>query len=269
MIKKQKHTKRELAKELGISRSSLYYVSKLLPKDWTLKAKIEMVLRDRPSYGYRRVAQALRRNKKPVQRVMQLYGLRAYRRRGRKPRKTGVAAGDYPNLLKTYFPKKLNDVWVADFTYIPYQGKFIYLATVMDIFSREILGWSLMANHSVMLVMEALFAALAHHERPTVHHCDNGREYGSKAFVGTLQRIGTFISRSAKASPWENGYQESFYSQFKIDLGDPARFKTLGELVAEVHRLVWDYNHKRIHSALKMPPVRFAERYKKLSELLS
>lgn len=254
---------------MGVSRSSLYYVSKLLPKDWELKAGIEKVLEDRPSYGYRRVAQELRINKKRVQRVMQLYGLRAYRRRVKKPKKTGVAVGDYPNLLKTYFPKKLNDVWVADFTYIPYDGTFIYLATVMDLFSREILGWSVMANHSVMLVMEALFAALAKHERPCIHHCDNGREYGSKAYVGTLQRIGTFISRSAKASPWENGYQEAFYSQFKIDLGDPNRFTTLGELVAEVHRLVWDYNHQRIHSAFRMPPSVFAERYQKLSELVS
>ncbi len=269
LIKKQKHSQREIATQLGISRSSLYYVSKLLPKDWELKSKIELVLHDRPSYGYRRVAQELKVNKKRAQRVMKLFGMRAYRRRGRKPKKTGVAAGDYPNILKTYFPKKLNDIWVADFTYIPFQDKFIYLATVMDLFSREMLGWSVMANHSVMLVMESLFAALAHHERPTIFHSDNGREYGSKVFVDTLLRLGTFISRSAKASPWENGYQEAFYSLFKIDLGDPARFKTLGELVAEVHRLVWDYNHKRIHSALKMPPFLFAERYEKLSEKLS
>lgn len=269
MISKQKYAKRDLARQLGISRSSLYYVSKLLPKDWDLKSKIETVLHDRPSYGYRRVAQELKVNKKRAQRVMKLFGIRAYRRRGRKPKKTGIAAGEYPNILKTYFPKKLNDVWVTDFTYIPYDGKFIYLATVMDLFSREVIGWSLMANHTVMLVMEALFAALANHERPTLFHSDNGREYGSKAFVAALQRIGTFISRSAKGSPWENGYQESFYSQFKIDLGDPARFKTLGELVAEVHHLVWDYNHKRIHSALKMPPKLFAERYQKLSEILS
>lgn len=269
MISKQKHVKRELARELGISRSSLYYVSKLLPKDWGLKTNIELVLHDRPSYGYRRVAQELKINKKRAQRVMRLFGMRAYRRRGEKPKKTGIAAGEYPNILKTYFPKKLNDVWVTDFTYIPHDGKFIYLATVMDLFSREVLGWSVMANHSMMLVMESLFAALAKHERPTVFHSDNGREYGSEAFVGTLQRIGAFISRSAKGAPWENGYQESFYSQFKVDLGDPGRFTTLGELVAEVHRLVWDYNHNRIHSALKMPPMLFAERYKKLSESLS
>ncbi len=84
-----------------------------------------------------------------------------------------------------------------------------------------------------------------------------------------LRELGTFISRSAKSSPWENGYQESFYSQFKIDLGDPARFKTLGELVYEIYRLVWDYNHARIHSVLKMPPLLFAKRYETFVEKMS
>ncbi len=77
------------------------------------------------------------------------------------------------------------------------------------------------------------------------------------------------ISRSKKKSPWEDGVQEAFFSQFKVDLGDPNRFKTLGELVYEVHRLMWDYNHRRRHTVLKMPPLLFAERYRKLSEFLS
>lgn len=269
MIKKQRTTKAALARQLGVSRASLYYVSKQLPKDWALKTEIELVLHDQPSYGYPRVAQALGVNKKRAERVMKLFGMKAYRRRGRKFRKSGVAKVLYPNLLKTNFPQRMNDIWVADFTYIPYRGKFLFLATVMDLFAREVVGASVMANHSVMLVLQALFAAVERHPHPRIFHSDNGREYGSKVFTMALRELNIHISRSAKSSPWENGYQESFYSQFKVDLGDPNRFKTLGELVYEIHHLIWNYNHRRIHSALRMPPAVFAGRYEKLLENLS
>ncbi len=200
---------------------------------------------------------------------MKLFGMKAYRRRGRKFRKRGVAKISYPNLLKTNFPRSTNDIWVADFTYIPYRGKFLYLATVMDLFAREIVGATVMANHSVMLVLQALFAAVERHPHPAIFHSDNGLEYGSKVFTKALRELNIQISRSAKSSPWENGYQESFYAQFKVDLGDPNRFRTLGELVYEIHHLIWNYSHRRIHSALKMPPAAFADRYEKLLENLS
>ncbi len=79
------------------------------------------------------------------------------------------------------------------------------------------------------------------------------------AFTEILDGCGIVISRSRPGCPWENGYQESFYDKFKVDLGDPNRFKTLGELVAEIYRTLWDYNNTRIHSALNMPPVVFAQ----------
>jgi putative transposase len=75
-----------------------------------------------------------------------------------------------------------------------------------------------------------------------------------------LEECGIAISRSKPGCPWENGYQESFYDKFKVDFGDPSRYKTLGELVAEIYRTMWEYNHTRIHSALRMPPAVFAER---------
>ena len=89
-------------------------------------------------------------------------------------------------------------------------------------------------------------------------YSDNGSEYNAQVFVEALQRVGTLISRSHPGAPWENGYQESFYSQFKVDLGDPNRFKTLGELVFAIYQTIYDYNHTRIHSALRMPPQQFA-----------
>lgn len=234
-----------------------------------MKNRIEAVMTDHPGYGSPRIAMELKRNRKAVSRVMRLFGLKAYRRRGRKPRKKGYARGDYPNLLKTTIPSHPHHVWVADFTYIPYQGKFLYLATVTDIVTREVVGMAVQTRHGAMLVVAALFSAVANHPRPTIFHSDNGREYGSKVFVRALRRLGIMISRSAKSSPWENGYQESFYSQFKIDLGDPERFKSAGELVYEIYRLLWEYNHTRIHSALRMPPLRFAERLKNIAGKVS
>ena len=199
---------------------------------------------------------------------MRLFGMKAYRRRGRKPRKSGISKVFYPNLLKTNYPQYPHNIWAADFTYIPYQGKFIYLATVIDIFTRKIIGASVMVNHPVALILQALFAALSGHQRPAIFHSDNGREYGSRIFTKALNELGIQISRSAKSSPWKNGYQEAFYSQFKVDLGDLNRFKTLGELVYEIHRLVWIYNNQRIHTAFKMPPVLFAQRFQNYQKLV-
>lgn len=258
-----------MAKALGISRSTIYYRSRKLAKDWGLKNQIEKVLTEDPSYGYRRVADALRINHKRAQRVMRLFGIKAYRRRGRKPKKKGVANTFYPNLLKTNFPEYPNHIWASDFTYIPFKGKFVYLATVIDLFTREIVGWSVLTNHSAQLTLQSLFTALTYHKRPEILHSDNGKEYGSKVFIRALTEFGINISRSNKKAPWENGYQESFYSQFKVDLGDPSRFKTLGELVYEIHHRIWKYNHTRIHSSLRMPPVLFAKRCQKHLEKVS
>jgi transposase InsO family protein len=100
--------------------------------------------------------------------------------------------------------------------------------------------------------------AIHNNPRPKIFHSDNGSEYNSEIFIEALQNIGTMISRSAPGCPWENGYQESFHSQFKVDFGDSSRFKTLGELVYEIYQTIYKYNHTRIHSALKMSPVQFA-----------
>jgi putative transposase len=237
----------------------LYYEHKQWQKDWQMKQLIEKTLEDWPSYGHKRLADKLKVNKKRVLRVMHLFGIKPYRRRGRKPKKSNVVRGEkYPNLLKTIAPIHPNQIWVSDFTYIPYKERFLYLATTMDVFTAEIVGWSISTTHTSTLTLNALFAALSNRPRPKIHHCDNGREYTAKSFVEALLTIGTSISRSKPGCPWENGYQESFYSQFKVDLGDPERFKTLAELVCEIHQMVYRYNHTRIHSRFRMSPVEFA-----------
>lgn len=243
-----------------MSRSTLYYRPKKPDKDWVLKVRIEEVLRVHPSYGSRRIALHLNLNRKRVKRVMNLFGIKAYRRRGLKYKKTKNIKVIYPNLLMTTYPSYDGHIWATDFTYIPFQGRFVYVATVIDLYTRKIVGLSVYTTHAVQLVVSALMSALHQNARPTIFHSDNGSEYNSGVFVGALITVGVQISRSAPGCPWENGYQESFYNQFKVDLGDPSRFKTLGELVLAVYQTIYTYNHTRIHSALKMSPIQFAEK---------
>jgi len=147
-------TKTALAKELNISRSSLYYKPKLPDKDLVLKSQIEVVWEDFPEYGHKRLALELSVNKKRVIRVMKHFGLQPPKRRLKKPMKPedqNQPEARYPNLIKNLCPIAPNVVWVADFTYIPFQGTFLFLATVMDLFTREIVGWHILSVHTVVL----------------------------------------------------------------------------------------------------------------------
>lgn len=212
------------------------------------------------AYGSRRIAQHLKLNRKRVKRVMNIFGIKPYRRRGRKWKKAKNIKVIFPNLLMTTYPAYPNHIWTADFTHLNFQGKVVYIATVMDLFTRRIIGVSVYTTHAVQLVLSALMNSLQYNSRPTVFHSDNGSEYNADIFIEALTNIGALVSRSAPGCPWENGYQESFHSQFKVDFGDRARFKTLGELVYEIYQTIYRYNHSRIHSALKMPPQEFAKK---------
>jgi putative transposase len=253
-------SKTALAKQEGISRASIYYQPRKPPQDWNLKNQIEKVLHQHPSYGYRRIALELKINKKRARRVMRLFGIKPYRRRGKKWRKPKDSSKSYPNLLQCMeFPTSANKIWVSDFTEIPFHGRKVYLATNEDIFDRQVKGWSLLTSHAVQLPLYSLITGVEKHGRPEIIHSDQGSEYKSKVYTGFVEGLGIKISMSHKGSPWENGYQESFYSQFKVDLGDANRYKNLAELAVAIYLQIHYYNHKRIHTKLKMPPAKFAE----------
>jgi putative transposase len=263
-------TKTALAKQQGISVSSLYYKPKLPQKDWNLKNQIEKVLHEHPGYGHKRLALEMRVNKKRVRRVMKLFGIKPYRRRGRKFKKAKDLGIIHQNLIQALpFPNKPNVIWVSDFTYIPFHGKTVYLATIKDMFDRRVVGWSLLTSHTAQLTVRALIDAVEKYGRPQFLHSDQGSEYKSKVYCKFARSLGIKLSMSHKGSPWENGYQESFYSHFKVDLGDPNRFKTLGELAVEIYYQIYYYNHQRIHSKLKMPPQQYTERQLLITNLLS
>ena len=246
---------------IGIPRSTLYYKSLQPLKEWKTKQLIEEVLSLHPSYGHKRLALHLKINKKRVLRVMKLYGIKPYRRHRKpfkyvKPREYEV----FPNLLKTTPLMHANQIWVTDFTYLWHQTRFIYVATVIDIYTREIVGIAVMTQHNTQLVLHALVSALMDHTRPDIIHSDHGSEYTAKLFQEFCISAGILVSMSEKGCPWENGYQESFYDKFKIDLGDPNRFHDLGALVYEIYRTIYTYNTTRIHTALRMSPKQFAEK---------
>lgn len=256
-------SKTALAKKLNISRSALYYQQKLPAKDLALKAKIEQAMTDHKAYGHRRLADHLGINKKRVLRVMKLFNLKVKRRRKKpeKPKDSGQAPMAIPNLVLGTIISAPHQVWVSDFTYLPYFGRFVYLATVEDVFTRQILGWAVSARHNTNLVALALMDAIMSAGKiPTMIHSDQGSEYRDKEYLNLLKSLNIKPSMSAKASPWQNGYQESFYSGFKLELGHPEIYPELGELIEAIAGQIYYYNNLRIHTALRCPPSVFANR---------
>lgn len=256
-----KENKTQLAKRLGISRGMLYYKHKQSTEDERVRDLIKDVLAINPAYGHKRIALDLKLNKKRIRRVMKLYNLKPYRRRAKKPVKQddiGKLPSDFKNEIETFCPIRQLIVWVGDFTYLNFHGKFYYLATTMDLFTREIVGWSFSDHHNSQLVVDAFVDGNRKTKQaPLYFHSDQGSEYDSRMYQTLITSKNTIISMSRKGHPWENGFQESFYSQFKLEFGDSNRFETLGELLESISQMLFYYNHDRIHTSLKTSPVKF------------
>jgi len=265
MIKKQAENKTKLAKRLGISRSSLYYKHKRPAIDIEIKDQIESVMVDHPDYGHKRVAFELKLNHKRILRVMNKFGIKPYKKKARKPSKKddlNKPPAKYPNLIKDMVIDKPDLVWITDFTYIKYQTKFIYLATIIDLFTRQVVGVNISRFHNKYLVIGALLNALDNYPKPVVVHSDQGSEYNSRDFIDLCLSQKITISMSTKGSPWQNGYQESFFGRFKTEFGDFNRFDSLGELIEEIYLKINYYNQDRLHTSLKTTPNQFRINYK-------
>lgn len=249
-------SKRAVAKHFGIARSTLYLKSKRKEKDKLLLAQVLAVMDQHPGYGKGRIAPAMGRDIKLVRRIMNKYGLKVQRakKRPRKPKDLGKAASDIPNRIKGLCPLRPDVVWVGDFTFLDFYGCFVYLATVLDRFTREIIGWSIGLHHTAQLVLDALEDAKRKRGPPKIFHSDQGSEYDSVLCRAWLLAEHILPSQSHKAHPWENGHQESFFGRFKAELGNLYRFDTLDELIEAIHRQIHYYNTARIHTALKMTP---------------
>lgn len=226
-----------------------------------MKQEIEDVHKTHPAYGHRRVALELKINHKKALRVINKYGLHPPRRKIRKFSTTAsTTKHHYTNLIKELDISRPNHVWCSDLTYIKFKGRFVYLSTIKDIFTRRIMAARAGVRHDAVLVLTTVQAALkATDEMPEIFHSDQGNEFMASSCTSYLENLNVAISVSDKGSPWQNPYQESFFGRFKEENGDLDRFDTLGELVEELYSYIHYYNHKRIHTALRMPPAIFSE----------
>lgn len=240
---------------LAVATSSFYHQPS--PReDSALKAAIAELAGQWPTYGYRRITAELRRsgwtvNHKRVAHLMAAMGLKVRRRRS-QPRTTDSRHDGprFPNLVRQLAVVRPDQVWVADITYIRLQRGFVYLAVVMDVFTRAIRGWALERDLDRGLTMAALARALRS-GRPEIHHSDQGVQYAASAYVALLHAAQVSVSMADVGAAWQNGYaerlmrtikEEEVYLSDYIDYHDA--LSQLGRFLDEV------YMHKRIHSAL-------------------
>lgn len=148
--------------------------------------------------------------------------------------------------------------WVQDFTYLKFQGAWYYLAVVLDVQTRRIVGWRLGASHSSELTYAAMLDALSKYPPPAILHSDQGSEYLSYKHRDLCDRYEIELSSSEAGKPWQNGYMERWFGGFKLELGVLTKFVDLDRLHEGIAGQVFYYNTKRIHTALKMSPAAYA-----------
>jgi len=232
---------------MKINHKNIYHHSKLFVRDLVVKDKITKSFETNPSYGHRRLAIDLNLNKKRILRVMHEFGLKPPRLWYQKKYSTQSDTNyqdQYTNLLKDtdMTQYRIGDVWSSDLTYIKFQEKFIYLATIQDIVSKEIIGFNLSNQHNSDVVLKTLKEAMLKSKKPPrIFHSDRGREFLSEQCIIFLEHNQVQISVSDPGSPWQNGWSESFFSRFKTEFGSFNRFETVGELIEQIFAYISYY----------------------------
>jgi putative transposase len=248
-----------LCEVIALPRSSYYYAA-VEGQDTALKAAIESVAAEFPTYGSRRVTAQLKRiapellpvGRPRVRRLMRELGLSVRRKKARKPTTNSQHAFPrYPNLVKALIVTQPNQVWVCDITYIKLgNGEFVYLAIVLDVFTRAIRGWALSHGLGVELTLSALQRALAH-GRPEIHHSDQGVQYAASDYVEVLQAAEVQISMAEVGHAEQNGYAERVIRTIKEEEVYLTEYEDYDDALNQIGHFIDDvYLTKRIHSAL-------------------
>jgi putative transposase len=270
---------RQLCALLGISRSWFYqrqHAPTQAERDVALRDAIERIVLEFPGYGYRRVTAELHRqhwdvNHKRVLRIMRSEALLCQLQRCWTPT-TDSRHGlhTYPNRLVGLALHKPNQAWVADITYVRLPTAFIYLACVLDGWSRCCVGWQLSRTIDTQLTLAALNQAIARRQPAAglIHHSDRGVQYASAAYIERLQGIGAQISMSAKGNPYDNAKAESFFKTLKREEVYLNHYETFADAEGQIGRFIDDvYNQKRLHSSLGyLPPVEYESLYNAAEE---
>jgi transposase InsO family protein len=171
--------------------------------------------------------------------------------------------GVYPNLWREFTPKGINQVWVADLTYVRLLWEFLYVAVILDAYSRRVVGWALSRSLDATLTAAALKAALADRRPPwgCIHHSDRGVQYACHEYVQLLTEAGLRISMGRKGNPFDNAQAESFFKTLKHEEVNLTQYRNFPEAADSIGAFIEEiYNRERLHSALGYrPPVEFEE----------
>jgi transposase InsO family protein len=254
---------------LGVPRSSVYYQAQPFDGEAMLKTALIDLAGEWPTYGYRRLTAMMRRlgwpvNGKRVRRWMDKLGIHgAPPTRTKRTTNSKHAFPRYPNLVKDLEITRPDQVWVADITYIRLRQEFVYLAVLMDVFTRNLRGWHLSRNLDQTLTLAALERALVV-AVPEVHHSDQGLQYAATAYVERLQNLNVTLSMAAVGEPRENGYAERLMRTIKEEEVDLSEYHDFADAQRQIGRFLDAvYNVKRIHSALGyLTPVEFEEQWR-------
>jgi len=254
----------------GFSRAGYYRFldpEKPAPADMDLRDEIQKIALEWPSYGSRRIKRELKErgwevNRKRVQRLMREDNLLCVRKRKFVvTTDSGHGLKVYANLAGSLILTGMDQLWIADITYIRLEEEFVYLAVILDAYSRRVIGWHLSDGLDDSLTQTALRMALGQREvRPgLVHHSDRGVQYASGDYTDLLKANGIDISMSRKASPWENAACESFMKTLKCEEVYRTEYQNLTDARARIGEFLEKvYNEKRLHSALDYrSPVQF------------
>jgi len=256
-----------LCEALGVSRAG-FYAWRTRPPSARARADEALLSRVRASflasdrtYGARRVwhdllVEGIACGRRRIERLMRHAALRARPRRRRMPSDTGVRSTNAvaPNVLnRTFDAASANRKWVADFTYLWTAEGWLYVAAVVDLFSRRVVGWSMSATMTAQLVTDALVMAIWRRGRPNtvLHHSDRGSQYTSEPFQRLLADHGVTCSMSRAGNVWDNAVMESFFSSLKTERTAAKIYRTRAQAKADVFDYIERfYNPRRRHSTL-------------------
>jgi len=265
---------------LQIPRSSYYWhkqqplVPIADPDEMLLREKMQIICLDQPKYGYRRVTEALHLegfsvNHKRVKRLMEEDNLLCLRQKSFVVLTTNSDHNYrvYPNLARDMVLEHLNQLWVADITYIRLRREFVYLAVILDAFSRALIGWALSRQIDAGLTLSALQMALETRtvpgNRQLVHHSDRGVQYACTAYVECLQHHGLNISMSRKGNPYDNAKAESFMKTLKQEEVYMNEYLSFEHAREDIGGFLDRYNNRRLHSSLGyVAPATFENNHK-------